>query len=740
RYADVEQYRAPDGDGTGSVLQRAFRSELSGPELDLANALNENDLARADAARIEIERQSIVYADDEKINDTLRAQYERSLEAVRLDQGPERRHQMEAAMQEWQRTHPNASADDMSREQMRLEREMDRAMERAAQERSRVSMQALEQVYSDQYNGRNLRVTLAMNMSGDELARARLLVNQGGHLTPYQELDFATRGLGTDEARLRQSLEGRTRAEIQQIREEWERRHPGQNFDNFLRGELSGREEFEIMDTVTHGAPESALERMQQIQRQMNHELDHGAPLGGAVATSEAAYLREEMARLNSMQRDLTRTDLTQEERERLLFEFNVQATVTDEAVQDHQRAVDRVTDLATQIVGIAAAIIVGTVLTIVSAGTLGPVMIGLIASAASTLATMGTKYALKGDDYGIEEIGTDLAVGVVDAIASAATAGVGSAIVGRFMRGAGTAATSVAASTARTAARSGGNRVSQALSRMATRVARGTGLSRLNQLPRINRATSAIGRFARAEEGALARMIRGGARESAEAAALRAANERAMSTSTRIFSEVMAESLDNVIQSAPSAFAASVLNDDNWHGNVLFNIMASTGQQVGQGALMGSAMLGGRMLGRGARAAFGSAAEHWRLRTPEARIAEGSRRMGSAYMDWVAENPAGSYNDFLDSSTGRGLRSDLEARNMLPTAADLDHLPQTRVPGDAAPPPRLVEGENATPTPETPPARGEGARGGEAATSPTRTADAEATVRAAEADAASTP
>lgn len=740
RYANVEQYRTPDGNGSGSVLARAFRSELSGPELDLANALNENDLARADAARIEIERQSIVYADDEKLNNTMRGQYERALQATRLDEGPERQHQMDATLQAWVLAHPNASADAYSREQMRLQREMDRAMEHSAQARSVVSMQELENVYSNQYNGRNLRVTLEMNMSGDELARARLLVNQGGYLTPYQELDFATRGVGTDEDRLRQSVQGKTRAEIQEIREEWERNHPGENFDNFLSGELSGREEFEIMDTVRHGVPESALERAAQLRRQMSYELDHGALLGGAVATDEANYLRGEMAILNQTARQLTRTDLNDEERERLLFEFNVQATVADEAIQDHERAANRTIDFITQVVGMATAIVVGVVLTIVTGGAaaavLGPVAIALLSSAAATVATMATKFALKGDDYGIEEIGVDLAVGVVDSIASAATAGVGSAIVGRFLRGAGGVAGQAATSTARAAATSGGNRISQTLSRLATRAARTTGLSRLNQIPIVNRATQSVGRFARSQEGILARAVRGGARETAEQAALRAANERAMSTTTRVLSEIMAESLDNVIQSAPSAFAASVLNDQNWHGNVLLNILSSTGEQVGQGALMGSAMLGGRMAGRGLRAGIGAAGERWRMRTPEGRLAEGSRRMGAAYMDFVADNPAASYNDFLNSSTGRSLRNDLDTRGMLPTAADLDRLPQTRVPGDAVPPPRLVEGEAGTPPPEPRTV----AEGGQAAQVPVRAGDAEANVRSVEADAATQP
>ncbi|HEU4325845.1 MAG TPA: polymorphic toxin-type HINT domain-containing protein [Roseiflexaceae bacterium] len=725
RYADVAEYRVP-GHENESVLRQAFRSELSGPELDLANALQDNDLARADAARIEIERQGF-YADDEKINGVLRSQYERSLEGVRLDEGPERREQVRRQLERWAREHPNASPNDLSREQMRLEREMERAMEGNAQQRSRLAMSQLEQVYSDQYNGRSLRITLAMNMSGDELARARLLVRQGGHLTPYQELDFATRDVGTDEARLRQALQGRTRAEIQQIRAEWERNHPGQNFDSFLRGELSGRDEFEIMDTVEHGAPESAQERADELRRQHDYELNHGAWI--SVADAEANYLRGEMATLEQNAQRLNQTGLSDEDRERILFEFNTQADLTNDAVQDHHRAVERITETATQVVGLVAAVVVGTLATVLSGGALGPVAVALIGSVASTLSTMATKFVLQGADYGIEDVGVDLAVGVVDALAAVATAGIGSAVMGRFLGTAGGAAARAGEGAAvRAAVSSGGNRASQALQRLGSRIARSAPVARLNQFRVVNRAGQAISRFATAQEGSLTRAVRGAGVEAVEAQAAYAARLRAMSSTQRVLTELMAETIDNTIQSAPSAFAASVINDDNWHGNIILNILSSTGQQVGQGLVLSGAMHGAKLTGSGLRGLGGMAAEHWRTRTPEGRLAEGSRRMGRAYVDYVAEHPDASYHDFANSPQGQRLRTELAGQGMLPTPRDIEAgLPASRATGEATPGPRVSEGDPAARPDARPeaPAPGEAGRAG-------AHPDAEAQTRAA--------
>src|SRR6185436_11455955 len=68
-----------------SELRKAFNSDLSGPELDLVNALADHDLVKADAARIAVEKNSYVYADDSVINGVLEDQYNRALENEKRD-------------------------------------------------------------------------------------------------------------------------------------------------------------------------------------------------------------------------------------------------------------------------------------------------------------------------------------------------------------------------------------------------------------------------------------------------------------------------------------------------------------------------------------------------------------------------------------------------------------------------------------------------------------------------------
>lgn len=74
--------------GDESTLRQAFQEELSGSELDLANALGDNDLIRADAARIAVEADGVFSTSDNVVNGVLRNQYERSLEEIRRDEWP----------------------------------------------------------------------------------------------------------------------------------------------------------------------------------------------------------------------------------------------------------------------------------------------------------------------------------------------------------------------------------------------------------------------------------------------------------------------------------------------------------------------------------------------------------------------------------------------------------------------------------------------------------------------------
>ena len=646
RYKNVEEYNAPGLEGE-TVLSRAISSEMDpGPERDLANALRQNDLASADAARIEIERRS-VYASDDAINNVLTNQYERSLQATRLDQGPAREMRVARLRQELMGRTPRLTENQISIQVMALERRMNDEMGDEAQRRSNLSMEALTAAYDDNYTF-PLWYTIETNMSGTDREKARDLMAQGGRLTDLQEVEYATRGAGTDEAALRNRIGGMTRSEIADLRRDWEARHPGRNFDDMLRGELSGRDESDIMDMVAHGAPTSLSERIDQERRRTRRELeDLTGELGGVAAGNEERWLRSQMDELEELQPLIHRTDLSDEQRAQLRDDIDFQVERVQQAVQDHRRALDSVTSTATQIAGLVVAVTVGAALTFLSGGALGPVMIAVIASAASTLTTMGTKALIQGGAYGGEDIGIDVAIGVVDALTAAATAGMG----GNILRGASGAAQQAANPTRLTqlVGRAGRSGIAQRLGRTRVGAAIGRGAARANQ----------------AQSGFLVSGIRG---RNPIAVMGRPENSRAM----RIMAEGLAEGIENAVSAAPSAFTQTALDDRTWEGNPFLNLLEGTAMGVGMGVAMGGAM-------QGARGVAGRVRADIRLSTPEGRLAEANRMFGDAYQRHRADNPDSTFQQFLAHPDGQRVVADVQTRGLLepegprPSESDVD-------------------------------------------------------------------
>ena len=75
--------------------------------------------------------------------------------------------------------------------------------------------------------------------------------------------------------------------------------------------------------------------------------------------------------------------------------------------------------------------IVVGLAVTAVTFGAAGPVFAAVLGSIMATAATMSTKALIQGAAYGWEDIATDIAVGIVDALAAALTAGMGEKLLG---------------------------------------------------------------------------------------------------------------------------------------------------------------------------------------------------------------------------------------------------------------------------------------------------------------------
>ena len=236
-----------------TVLERAFDTGLERTRLDLANSLQKNDLVAADAARIEIERQG-VYASDEKLvnvmrssNTTGRSRHGGSTRARHATWSSRRK--MEAWRAERRSDGKVLSEEEISRRRIALERQMNAEIEAGAKVDAKASTQALTAVYEKKYRP-SLAYELAFNMSGSDAEAAQALLRNGGWLSPLEEVDFATKGDGADEDQLKKTFATLTKAEIQAMRVAWNRKHPGKDFDEMLRGELSGRDEVDIMDMV----------------------------------------------------------------------------------------------------------------------------------------------------------------------------------------------------------------------------------------------------------------------------------------------------------------------------------------------------------------------------------------------------------------------------------------------------------------------------------------------------------
>lgn len=654
RYENVEEYNEPGLAGT-SVLRRAFSSEMDpGPERDLANALADSDMVKADAARIEIERQG-VWASDEAINKVLTNQYENALQDTRLDQGPARKMRVDRYRNEILKQDPQITEQELSIKIMAFERVMEREIGAEAHLRSNISMEVLNDAYQKRYFY-PLSYTIEANMSGADLEKARDLHKQGGRLDAFQEVDYATKGDGTDEQALRTRIGSMTKSEIDELDKQWKAKHKDQSLRQLLADELSGRDASDILDMYDHGAPESAKARIDQEQRRVKRELGElTGVLGGAAAGREADWLTVQMGRLNELKSDLDRRDLSDDERELLRERLDYRVELVQQGVEDHRRAIDSVANLAAQVASMVVAVALGSALTFFSGGALGPVVIAVIASVAATITTMGTKALVQGGSYGVEDMGVDLAVGVVDAITSAATAGMG----GKLLRGATGAGEQAAARVAqpnrlmRLVGKAGGSDIMQSVAKSRAGQVAGKVASNLNKM----------------ESGFLTRGIKG--------TNILARMAKGDSKALRILAEGLAEGIENAVSALPSSFAGTALNDKTWEGNPLLNLAAGTYEGVKGAVQMGALM-------QGAGAAYGAARSHVRLSTPEGRLTEANRILNDARAQHRATNPDAPPHEVMNSPEMKRAQAEVESRGLVGEQRQLAAAAETASRGEA--------------------------------------------------------
>lgn len=420
----------------GEALSDRLASELGGAERERAQALLQGDESAAEAARLREAMQGLG-TDEQAVFDTL------------SEQSPEERRDVEAS---YGRIYGEGDEDALRRD---IERdfggpERDRALallegDRATADAARLrgAMKGLgtdEDAIEDVFRGRSaderaaieaayardhgdLDAALADELNEHELERVGSL-RKDGELSRAEEIYFATRGVGTDEATLRRSLEGLSFGEVEQVRAEYHERY-GEDLEDVISTELGGRDRFEA-ELALRGQPSTpsqaywaaneryAYERSGPLNAISNAVVDTFSD-AGRVLERNHARLRETY--LSAPIGDGSLEGPGGREVARLAGYVN-----TD--VEGYRAAEDSVSDAA----GTVAATAAGVAVTVGSGGTATPLVLATAASAGAS-ARVATEAVISGSSYGSGDAAVDGVVGAVDGTFSVVGAGLGNRV-----------------------------------------------------------------------------------------------------------------------------------------------------------------------------------------------------------------------------------------------------------------------------------------------------------------------
>lgn len=256
----------------------------------------------------------------------------------------------------------------------------------------------------------SLDEAIASETSGLDLERANNAVANGGRQDPAFMLFFAMTGFGTDEQLIRDTLKGKSAAEIDAMRAAWNREFAGRygaNFDDAFRSELSGRDYFDIVEIQLRGEPQNDEERAVILEMQYDYERGERSTLLGRSFmdladmtgySSSASQMDMQYGRLQSLYNEDGAIDAPEGAMASLY-------AWSQDDLQDYRAAKDRITDaLAT-----GAEILVAAIVTVCTKGAAAPWLVAVLSGVAGGAAGIAARAAMQGEAYGIEAIGADV-------------------------------------------------------------------------------------------------------------------------------------------------------------------------------------------------------------------------------------------------------------------------------------------------------------------------------------------
>jgi tellurite resistance protein len=240
------------------------------------------------------------------------------------------------------------------------------------------TLQEVKQIrnaYQERY-GRDLDTDLRSELSGDDLKQAQAAMRgessakeaEAGTQHKSSPLDDAKRlfkamdGLGTNEAEIHLLLKGRTKEDINAIRNAYQANYE-RNLDADIHSELSGRDLFDAKMNL-RGRAETAEDKLARMNERYEYERGEGNAVGRLVMdrlSDKRALLDSNHQRANAYyQQAMSDGQLDQNERARLISDLTSYA---NDDVGSYQNAKESAADTAGTVAATAAsaAVIVGT-------------------------------------------------------------------------------------------------------------------------------------------------------------------------------------------------------------------------------------------------------------------------------------------------------------------------------------------------------------------------------------------
>jgi hypothetical protein len=430
-----EQISAAYKKQTGRDLQSALKSELSGAELDRANATLKGDNAKADAAKLR-DAMAGMGTDEAAIMRTLEGKNAKERQAIAENYkkmyGTDLSKALKSELSGSELTEAKAhlDGDTAKASAAKLRTAMaglgtdEKAIHDLLDGKSAKEREEIKQAYRQTY-GADLGKALAKEMSGNDLAKAKILMEKG-KLSEAQQLKFAMEGAGTDEDAVRNALQGKTREEIAKIRTDY-RKETGRELTADLASELTGRERFDASQALK-GKPTTAQEAVQRLNEA--HQFERGGE-GNSFGRSVVDLFSDHGQRLDH---NVNRANHSLERYEQLRAEGRTEEAAAEKArldqlvgySQSDVESVREAKDSAGDVAGTVAATAAGVAVIAVTAGTATPLVAAGLAAAAGGTSRVLVAGAIQGDGYGLEQGVSDFGRGAIDGGTAIIGAGTG--------------------------------------------------------------------------------------------------------------------------------------------------------------------------------------------------------------------------------------------------------------------------------------------------------------------------